>query len=66
MRHLQLEPSGGRHELLAALPEPPGTTQWWLITPSPMAFENIGFSRPVASQSAAGALKLLMNRGHYG
>ena len=21
---------------------------WWLVTPSPMEFENIGFSRPVA------------------
>ncbi|EIN05525.1 Mss4-like protein, partial [Punctularia strigosozonata HHB-11173 SS5] len=37
------------------LPLPPAgsTTQWWLVTPSPMAFENIGFSRPVGSSKAA-------------
>lgn len=62
MRHLQLEPSGRRDERLPALPEPPETTQWWLITPSPMTFENIGFSRTVASQSAAGAFQLLKNK----
>lgn len=22
---------------------------WWLVTPTPMAFENIGFTRPVES-----------------
>ncbi|KAF8634056.1 hypothetical protein AX17_004320 [Amanita inopinata Kibby_2008] len=48
-----LEPAGRpRHPLLPALPDPPETTHWWLITPSPMAFENVGFSRPVASLSA--------------
>ncbi|EPQ51578.1 Mss4-like protein [Gloeophyllum trabeum ATCC 11539] len=32
---------------LAPLP-PPGTpAHWWLVTPSPMAFENIGFSKPL-------------------
>jgi len=35
------------HSLLPALPIPPETAPWWLITPSPMAFENIGFTRPV-------------------
>ncbi|KAN0082664.1 Mss4-like protein [Tylopilus felleus] len=32
---------------LGPLPAPPATVQWWLVTPSPMEFENIGFSRPV-------------------
>ena len=32
---------------LDPLPAPPATVQWWLVTPSPMEFENIGFSRPV-------------------
>lgn len=32
---------------LPALPEPSTSTHWWRITPNPMAFENIGFSRPV-------------------
>lgn len=32
------------------LPEPGSSTQWWRITPNPMAFENIGFSRPVGGQ----------------
>ena len=32
---------------LDPLPAPPATVQWWLVTPSPMAFENVGFSRPV-------------------
>jgi len=32
---------------LDPLPAPPVTVQWWLVTPSPMEFENIGFSRPV-------------------
>ena len=36
---------------LAPLPAPPATVQWWLVTPSPMEFENIGFSRPVARSS---------------
>ncbi|KAH0828627.1 Mss4-like protein [Lanmaoa asiatica] len=32
---------------LALLPAPPATVQWWLVTPSPMEFENVGFSRSV-------------------
>jgi hypothetical protein len=36
------------------LPTTPATTQWWLITPSPMAFENIGFSRPVHTHQTGG------------
>ena len=44
----KMEPPGmPAHSLLPALPTPPGTAQWWLITPSPMAFENIGFTRPI-------------------
>ena len=39
------------HNLLPALPAPPETAQWWLVGPSPMAFENIGFTRPVQSLS---------------
>ncbi|KIK95209.1 hypothetical protein PAXRUDRAFT_827235 [Paxillus rubicundulus Ve08.2h10] len=45
---------------LAPLPVPPETTQWWLVTPSPMAFENIGFSRPVASAGDSSALPKLL------
>ncbi|KAG8927200.1 hypothetical protein FRC02_008407 [Tulasnella sp. 418] len=33
---------------LLPLPPPPETTEWWLITPHAMQFENIGFSRGVA------------------
>jgi len=32
---------------LPSLPPPPETAQWWLIGPSPMEFENVGFTRPV-------------------
>jgi len=39
------------HSLLPTLPTPPATAQWWLVTPSPMAFENIGFTRPVQALS---------------
>lgn len=35
------------HPDLTLLPAPPATTHWWLIRPSPFAFENIGFTRPV-------------------
>jgi len=41
---------------LIALPTPPQTAQWWLITPSPMEFENIGFTRPVKPLMESGAL----------
>jgi len=41
--------------VLAPLPVPPATVQWWLVTPSPMAFENVGFSRPVARTGEASA-----------
>ncbi|KAG6890031.1 hypothetical protein C0995_012488 [Termitomyces sp. Mi166 len=40
--------------LLAALPDPPQDTDWWLIKPTPMQFENIGFSRPVNGVTQGG------------
>ncbi|TFK47365.1 acyl-CoA N-acyltransferase [Heliocybe sulcata] len=43
---VQLEPPEFTTSL-AALPEPPTPTHWWLVGPSPMAFENIGFSKPL-------------------
>ncbi|KAF9077156.1 Mss4-like protein [Rhodocollybia butyracea] len=47
---LQIEPSDiPPHPLLAPLPDPSESTHWWLIGPTPMEFENIGFSRPVES-----------------
>jgi len=45
----QMEPIGGGHPDLPALPPPSEKTHWWLVTPSPMAFENIGFSKPTLS-----------------
>lgn len=36
--------------LLAPLPQPSATMNWWLVTPNAMAFENIAFTRPVALQ----------------
>ncbi|KNZ75875.1 hypothetical protein J132_00888 [Termitomyces sp. J132] len=40
--------------LLATLPDPPENTDWWLIKPTPMQFENIGFSRPVHGVTQGG------------
>ncbi|KAJ7139464.1 hypothetical protein C8R44DRAFT_727520 [Mycena epipterygia] len=48
---------------LLPLPQPPTLTAWWLITPSPMEFETIGFSKPVApigSDDGDKQLKLLL------
>ncbi|KZT70613.1 Mss4-like protein [Daedalea quercina L-15889] len=48
--------------LLPPLPVPPGTMNWWFITPNAMAFENIGFSKGVISEgtlSTGKRLKLL-------
>jgi len=45
----QMEPIDGGHPDLPALPPPPEKTHWWLVTPSPMSFENIGFSKPTPS-----------------
>ncbi|KAF8269447.1 acyl-CoA N-acyltransferase [Lactarius quietus] len=44
---MKLEPAGSSHPDLPGLPVPPKKTQWWLVTPSPMLFENIGFSKSV-------------------
>lgn len=48
----QLEPAGRENPHLASLPTPPASTNWWRVTPNAMAFENVGFSRPVGSQGA--------------
>ncbi|KAG6887369.1 hypothetical protein C0992_012595 [Termitomyces sp. T32_za158] len=40
--------------LLAALPDPSEDTDWWLIKPTPMQFENIGFSKPVQGVTQGG------------
>ncbi|EJF63647.1 acyl-CoA N-acyltransferase [Dichomitus squalens LYAD-421 SS1] len=60
---VQLDPPAGRHalpEVLGRLPDPPATAQWWLVRGSAMAFENIGFSRPVQQTAPSGGrMKLL-------
>jgi hypothetical protein len=40
-------PNVAANPLLPKLPDPPETTQWWLITGTEMTFENVGFSKPV-------------------
>ncbi|KAI0051600.1 Mss4-like protein [Auriscalpium vulgare] len=56
-----MEPPDHTHPHLPPLTPPPGKVSWWLVTPSPMAFENIGFSNPVntGAASAGFPLKLL-------
>lgn len=54
------EVSGMSASPLAPLPPPPATMNWWLVTPNAMAFENIGFTRPVTLQAADKKLKLLI------
>ncbi|KAF9468804.1 acyl-CoA N-acyltransferase [Collybia nuda] len=58
---VQMEPQGHpSHPNLPILPVPPAATHWWLVTPSPMEFENIGFSRPLQQQSSSSPkMKLL-------
>eukprot|EP00918_Siedleckia_nematoides_P041072 GHVU01089138.1.p1 GENE.GHVU01089138.1~~GHVU01089138.1.p1 ORF type:complete len:170 (+),score=8.41 GHVU01089138.1:30-539(+) len=60
---LQIEPSDiPPHPTLPPLPSSSESMHWWLITPSPMEFENIGFSHPVESlplTSSGKKLKLL-------
>ncbi|KAE9394079.1 Mss4-like protein [Gymnopus androsaceus JB14] len=57
---LQIEPSDiPAHPLLPALPSSSESIHWWLVTPSPMEFENIGFSRPVESLSLSPSGKKL-------
>lgn len=46
--------------VLPSLPSPPDTMEWWLVTPNPMQFENIGFSRAVQGASGGSQkMKLL-------
>jgi len=53
----KMEPEGDpTSDVLGKLPAPPETTHWWLITPSPMQFENIGFSRPIHAHGPSGVL----------
>lgn len=44
---IQLEPPTHPNPLLEPLPSSGAAAQWWKVTPNAMAFENIGFSRPV-------------------
>ncbi|VDC03805.1 unnamed protein product [Peniophora sp. CBMAI 1063] len=56
-----LDPPTGKSPDLPALPAPPASAHWWLVEPSPMEFENIGFSRPVApTDDEKKPLKLLI------
>jgi len=59
---IQLEPTDRTPTQLLPLPQPPAVTEWWLVAPSPMEFENIGFSKPVAPLNNDGGkqLKLLL------
>ncbi|KAF8213779.1 Mss4-like protein [Mycena galopus ATCC 62051] len=52
-----MEPADRTPSLLAPMPEPPALTHWWLVAPSPMEFENIGFSKPLIT---APQMKLLI------
>jgi len=48
------------HPDLPPLPVPPETAPWWLVTGSPMSFENIAFTHPVEPLTSSGRhLKLL-------
>ncbi|KAJ7583005.1 Mss4-like protein [Mycena floridula] len=44
---------------LVPLPTDSTVIPWWMISPSPMQFENIGFSRPVESLALSPAGKKL-------
>lgn len=58
---VQLEPAGISHPALPSLPAPPALMHWWRVAPNAMAFENIGFSRGIASDSSPGeSMKLLI------
>ncbi|KAJ7139474.1 Mss4-like protein [Mycena epipterygia] len=56
---VQMEPADRTPALLPPLPEPPALAAWWLVSPSPMEFENIGFSKPLSSEAGA-QMKLLV------
>ncbi|KAJ7651995.1 hypothetical protein DFH06DRAFT_1206499 [Mycena polygramma] len=53
-----MEPADRTPTLLPAMPEPPALVNWWLVAPSPMEFENIGFSKPLSGANAQ--MKLLV------
>ncbi|KAJ6501429.1 hypothetical protein C8R47DRAFT_227567 [Mycena vitilis] len=55
-----MEPADRTPAQLFPLPQPPAPTEWWLVAPSPMEFENIGFSKAVAPGHAGKQLKLLL------
>ncbi|KAJ7171740.1 Mss4-like protein [Mycena crocata] len=58
---VQMEPANRTPPHLLPMPEPPELTAWFLITPSPLEFENIGFSKPVDPLRAnSKQLKLLL------
>ncbi|KIY73223.1 Mss4-like protein [Cylindrobasidium torrendii FP15055 ss-10] len=45
---VQMEPQDlPAHSLLPVMPPSSETTSWWLVEPSPMQFDNIGFSKAV-------------------
>ena len=58
-RNLQLDPPG--HPASAPLPahDPDNPSSWWLISGSPMLFENIGFSKTLEPDSDGVRRKLL-------
>ncbi|KAI0030083.1 acyl-CoA N-acyltransferase [Vararia minispora EC-137] len=56
---VQMEPPANPNPHLAPLPAPPAKTHWWLVAPSPMEFENIGFSRSVGTAGASDGGKQL-------
>ncbi|GBE84288.1 acyl-CoA N-acyltransferase [Sparassis latifolia] len=59
---LRLEPpENPPHSALPPLAAPPNLMHWWRVTPNAMAFENIGFSRAVKSDTSTNKrLKLLL------
>lgn len=63
---VQLEPADHHPgHGLAFMPPPPAVIHWWLITPNAMAFENIGFSRPVHPQGSSLTFSLSPLRSYY-
>ncbi|KAJ7171789.1 Mss4-like protein [Mycena crocata] len=55
---VQMEPADRTPALLPPMPDTPALATWWLVAPSPMEFENIGFSKPL-SNDAGVQMKLL-------
>jgi len=55
---IDLNPISSQHASLPPVP-PLTETPWWLITPSPMEFENISFSRPTETGNAPKPIKFL-------